>query len=119
MAVLKWREIPVGVPYYSVTEEVWYRSGPDDADRDFEFIADVATLEEAREVVSKTDTHNRIYIDQMVKDKPDAAGGSVVFAGYKSQFERGDDWRLDHLRFPVSREAIFAAASRITKPQVA
>ena len=90
-------KLPEGTKFYQVSEEVWFQTGPDDADRDFTNFQDFTTLVEAVNAVLKSDTTNRLYIDLMECSKG-GAHGLPVFAGSKHMMEDGttNGWRFSN-----------------------
>lgn len=86
----------VAVPqqYYSVSEEVWFRSGRYDADRDFEWIMDTLNLQEALAAVRAYKGRNRLYLDLMTRQNDMVALGTVMFAGNASQIDTPEGWRV-------------------------
>lgn len=87
-------KVPVGSTYYSVSEEVWYRSGPEDADRDFENLLDTLDLDEAIAKIRSYTGRNRLYLDLMTQTNETSAFGKVMFAGYVSQIDEEGSWRV-------------------------
>ncbi len=83
--------LPAGMKYYEVSEEIWFMTGEDGADRDFINHEAFETLPEAVLAVLKSDTRNRLYIDLMEKNPNGnkSAHGLPVWAGYKSQMVKG------------------------------
>jgi hypothetical protein len=69
-------KLPEGTNYYEVSEEVWYQTGPDDADRDFDNFQTFDNFAEAIAAVLKSNTHNRLYIDLMVRTNKDGRFGA-------------------------------------------
>ena len=81
------RTLPAGTKYYEVSEEVWFQTGPDDADRDFmEFQAYTTLVEAVYDVMTRC-TSNRLYIDLMQKNPNGngSAAGLPIFAGSRRQ----------------------------------
>lgn len=82
--------------YFQVSEEVWYQTGADDADRDWESLLVCETLTEAVVEVLKYRGSNRLYIDLMQTNGNGSAMGSPVFAGWRSQMMDGSGWRYSN-----------------------
>ena len=93
--------LPVGTHYYEVSEEIWFMTGEDDADRDFINFEHFETLAEAVVAVLISHTSNRLYIDLMERTAG-GAHGLPVFAGYRSQMmkcstaDEWDGWRFSN-----------------------
>jgi hypothetical protein len=112
------RTLPAGTHYYEVSEEVWYQTGPDDADRDFTNFVDFDNLLEAVAYTLTAETErrgNRLYIDLMVKTENGGAHGLPVWAGYKSQLMKDgatseNGWRFSNFNaMGVTRPELVAA----------
>jgi hypothetical protein len=70
-------QVKAAQTYYSVSEEVWFQTGPDDADRDFVDHTDHLTFADALEDARTRKTTNRIYIDEMHRTGTGAWGQPV------------------------------------------
>ena len=90
--------LPVGTHYFEVSEEVWFMTGEDDADRDFVNFEHYDTLAEAIIAVMASVTSNRLYIDLMERTAG-GAHGLPVFAGYHTQMIRNTADQFDGWRF--------------------
>ena len=99
-------QVKAAQTYYSVSEEVWYQTGPDDADRDFELCGDYLTFADALKAATTLRTTNRIYIDEMHRSGGGAMGQPVWKGSiYNGKIQIEKYMQGDYLTFADALEA--------------